>query len=172
MSNDDFDHEDVWRFYGVIQTREMKPILAQDELRQTILDVMNAEIVAHDSQLWGYVILPDSIQLVVEVPTENTYHVLMEAIKSAAEQQVIDIILSRFQDLLDMITYYNPARTQPTYLVWQGGYHTQLLSSIYSLSNKIAYLVQRPVTLGLVDRPEAWAFSSFKPQDVENDEDS
>jgi hypothetical protein len=112
--------------------------------------------------LWGYVILPDSVQFVVEVASEPVYHVCVEAFKAASEPVLCAMIQVSYEELIDAITYYHPAHMRLLHLLWQAGYQTQFLPSIYALSNKVADLVHKPVELGLVQRPEAWRFSSYQ----------
>lgn len=162
MSGYEFDIDDVWRFFAIVNTRDGKPLLERDAFMQLALATLQETVTVHQSQLWGYVILPDSVQFVVEVPTERTYHVMIEAYKKASEQRLITEILDHHSDRRDDITYFNPAWTKPIHLIWQNGYQTQLLSSVYAMSNKIADLVQKPVELGFVDDPAAWAFSSYR----------
>lgn len=156
---------DPWRFFCVIFTRNHAPLLGQPALMQLTLSCLQNAIAAQAGQLWGYVILPDSVQFVVEVPTESAYHVCVEVFKTASEPALCDLIRKGFEELVDSITYYHPARRQPIYLIWQGGYHTQALSGVYALSNKIADLVNKPVELGLVQQPGEWRFSSYQPDD-------
>lgn len=165
MNPHDLDPDHVWRFFCVVSTRESKSILAVPSLMNIVLQHLNTSITEHNSQLWGYVILPDSVQFIVEVPTEHTYHVLAEHFKDKSESALIAAIVGQDLALEDAITYYNPAWARPIHLVWQNGYQTQLLSSLYAMSNKIADLVNRPVTLGLVQHPADWAFSSYRSED-------
>ncbi|NDJ85347.1 MAG: hypothetical protein GYB66_05640 [Chloroflexi bacterium] len=110
--------------------------------------------------------LPRSVEFVVEVPTETTYHVLVKSFKIGSEAVLVEMIRKSFPALQDHITFFNPAWTQPSFLIWRSGYHTQLLGSLYAMSNKIADLVNKPVQLGLVDHPSAWPFSSYQHNDT------
>lgn len=161
-------HDEQWYFYGVIQCRDTKAILLHRLLLQAVLAVIQQHAADFRVQLWGYVILPDAVQLVLEVLTEASYHHYMDAVKAASEARVVGMIQTQYPDLLDKITYYNPAWPKPIYALWQKGYHTQLLGSVYALSNKIADLVQKPVALGLVEDPGVWEFSSYQGVNTED----
>jgi hypothetical protein len=104
---------------------------------------------------------------VVEVDEEKHYHECVEAFKASSEKILVEIINNEHENLIDDITFYNPAWKEPSFLIWKAGYQTQLLSSMYALSNKIADIVTKPVALGLVESPKDWIFSSYqtKPDD-------
>ncbi len=165
MTPHDLDPDDVWRFFCIINTRDGKALLGKPALMQQALTSLHQAVNQYKSQLWGYVVLPDSVQFVVEVPTERAYHVLIEDYKAHSEALLIADILAHHDDLHDAITYYHPVWAKPIHLIWQNGYQTQLLSSVYAMSNKIADLVQKPVQLGLAKDPAAWIFSSFRGDD-------
>ncbi len=154
------DHNEPWRFFCIVSARA--PILDNTPLAQTVIARLRQSVTNQQGQLWGYVVLPDSTQFVVEVPTERAYHVCVEDFKQASELTLCDIVQNRHKNLLDAITFFNPAWTKPMYLIWEAGYHTLLLSSAYAMSNKVADLVNRPVEMGLVDHPGDWKFSSYR----------
>jgi hypothetical protein len=155
-------HEETWRFFCIVSTREQKPLLQPSALAEKLVALLKDAMDSCNAQLWGYVVLPYSVQFVIEVEKEKDYHNCIEAFKESSEKAVVVAIQSEHEHLVDQITYYNPAWTQPSYLIWKAGYQTQLLSSMYALSNKIADLVTKPVELGLVEKVEEWAFSSYQ----------
>lgn len=152
----------VWRFLCIVPARA--PILAHDTLAHPIIEHLKQAVVRQNGHLWGYVVLPDSVQFVVEMPTEHSYHLCVEDFKESCEPSLREVVEARHPELLDAITFYNPAWTKPLYLIWEAGYHTKLLSTAYALSNKVADLVNRPVELGLVDHPGDWKFSSYQSE--------
>lgn len=154
---------DEWRFFCLITARF--PVLQEPDLARLTLALLQQTLSEQGAHLWGYVILPDSVQVVLEVENEAAYHHAIEAFKATSEAVLCDTIRTDYPDLVDAITFYNPAWSKPVYLIWQGGYQTQLLTSAYALSNKIADLVQRPVELGFVAAPADWPFSSYQPPD-------
>lgn len=158
----DEESDSVWRFFCIVFTRDQKPLLKYPALAEKAVQLLRDTVASCHAQLWGYVVLPDSVQFVIEVEKENDYHTCVETFKTSSEKVLVETIKAKHKHLIDRITYYNPAWTEPSYLVWKAGYQTQLLSSMYALSNKIADLVTKPVDLGLVDNPEDWLFSSYR----------
>lgn len=152
---------DESHFFCLITARF--PLFEDHNLAQLVLTQLKQVLSDYNTQLWGYVVLPDSVQIVVETESETAYHQAIEAFKASSESLLCEKIKADYPNLVDAITFYNPAWDKPVYLIWQGGYQTQLLPSVYALSNKIADLVQRPVALGLVASPADWPFSSYQP---------
>ena len=114
--------------------------------------------------MWGYVILPDAVHLVLEVEEERQYHLWVEAFKAQSEKMLVDAILHQHPVLLDNITRFNPAWGGAIYRIWQEGYHTQPLHSIYAVSNRIADLLNKPVELGLVSDIKDYPYCSYQPE--------
>jgi len=157
-----------WRFFSIVMTRERHDLLNRTDLARIVIEHLEAVVDEHAVQMWGYVVLPDSVQFVVEVAQERDYHVMVEAFKAASEPELVAAIKASHDMLLDQITFYNPAWPQPQFLVWQAGYHTQLLGSPYAVSNKVADLVHKPVALGLANQPEDWPYSSYQRQHADD----
>lgn len=154
--------EEAWRFYGQVTTREESALLSTPKLASIAVEHLKQTAADLKHTLWGYVVLPDSVQFVIEVQNEGDYHRFVDAFKSVSETKIIDTILAEYEALIDPITYYNPAWGGRIHHVWQSGYHTQLLDNVYAMSNKIADLVKKPVMLGLVAHPADWSFSSYQ----------
>ncbi len=162
IAGDDEDLNDIWRFFCIVFTRDQKPLLNMRSLSEASVNLLKSVMSDCNVQLWGYVVLPDSVQFVIEVKEEKHYHECVETFKSSSEKALVEIITNEHENLIDDITFYNPAWKEPSFLIWQAGYQTQLLSSMYALSNKIADIVTKPVVLGLVENPEDWEFSSYQ----------
>lgn len=161
--------EEAFRFFCAIFTRQNAQLLTQGKLAEMALACLRQSVAEYEGQLWGYVVLPDSLQLVVEFGSEEQYHLAIEAFKTASEAVLCQHIAADFENLLDAITFHHPTYAKPIYLLWQNGYHTQILTSVYALSNKIADLLNKPVELGLVEQIQAWPFSSYRLEDNSED---
>ncbi len=162
MATEDIAPQENLHFFTMINVQEDRPLLQHQNLMQIALTHLQIIVSKYQSQLWGYVILPKSVEAVIEVPTENHYHLMIEEYKKHSEQALIQVILTTYTELVDEITYFHPIRAKSLYRIWQQGYHTQQLSSIYAISNKIADLVNKPAKLGLVENASQWEFSSYR----------
>lgn len=157
--------DEPYRFFCTVPTLNQVALLARPNLAAAVIAQLKATTAAINPahQLWGYVVLPESVQFVLEVEAERDYHLFVETFKEASTLSITHQILSHDEDLIDSITFFNPAWPAPVYQIWQAGYHTQLLESPYAISNKVADLIFKPVALGLVAHPADWPYSSYQP---------
>ncbi len=160
--------DEPYRFFCTVPTFNQVPLLAKPHLAAAVIAQLKATTAAihPNHQLWGYVVLPESVQFVLEVEAERDYHLYVETFKEASTLSLTQQILEHMEqdeDLIDSITFFNPAWNAPVYQIWQAGYHTQLLESPYAVSNKVADLIFKPVMLGLVSHPADWPYSSYQP---------
>jgi hypothetical protein len=155
------DETEPFRFSCTVIVRNQARLFENAGLAKLVMDCLVSIAKGKPGQLWGYVVLPDMVQMVIEVNDEPDYHRWVEEFKVTSETQLCDAIRTQYEHLLDYITLYNPAWTEPTFRIWQEGYHSQPLHSPYALSNRVADLVNKPVELGLVDNLGDWGFSSY-----------
>jgi REP element-mobilizing transposase RayT len=160
----DADPDEPFRFASAIITEGQMPILRVASLAELATNTLLEIFDQHDGQLWGYVILPDSVHLVLEVAEERLYHVFVDAFKDQSEKRLVDAILKYHPALLDRVTRFNPAWGGAIYRIWQEGYHTQPLHSIYAVSNRVAELFNKPVELGLVTDIKDYPYCSYQPE--------
>lgn len=156
--------EEPFRFACTILTLDHMPLLQSMALAQLAMDILLETADRADVILWGYIILPESVQFVVEVEHERDYHLWVDHFKTTSEKQLCEAILAQHELLIDQITHFNPAWGEAIYKCWQDGYHTQALSSPYAVSNRVADILRKPVDIGLVNHLEEWPFSSYRPQ--------
>ena len=160
------DDDEPFRFSCSVIVEHQTPLLATPSLAQRVVDTMLAVFVGQDSQLWGYVVMPDAVHMVVEVGRERDYHVLVEAFKTRSEAVLIQEIQAHQTQLIDYIIRFNPAWNEAIYRVWQDGYHTQRLNTPYAVSNRVADLLTKPVEAGLVNTIGEWPFSNYQKSDT------
>lgn len=156
-----FEMETSYTFWSFVTTHQQNPLFQQPILAEIVVRYITEDLATQVQQLWGYVVLPDGLQVVVEVDTEQLYHECIETLKAQTQVLLYPFIEKNFPTLLDSITFYHPLWHKPIYQVWQAGYHTQPLASPYAISNKVAEMVNKPVELGLAKTSSAWRYSSF-----------
>lgn len=164
MSGKRPDPADPFRYACAVVTEAQMPVMGVSALAELAMDTLLDISSQQDGQLWGYVILPDAVHVVLEVEVERQYHLWIEAFKVQSEKVLVDAILHQYPGLLDQITRFNPAWGGAIYRIWQEGYHTQPLHSIYAVSNRIADLLKKPVELGLVTDIKDYPYCSYQPE--------
>ncbi len=95
-------------------------------------------------RLLGYVFLPEQVQLLLEPATGVVLNQLM-----AATQQRFQV---DYQQLIGM-----PGEM----LLWEKHYRTQRLKDVADFATYLDQLHYAPVQHKLVDKPEAWPYSSY-----------
>ena len=93
-----------------------------------------------DMQVYGYVVMPEHVHLLVSEPKAGT---LAEAIKSLKQG------ISR--RLIGEAEHF-----------WQKRYYDFNVRDSKQFSEKLRYIHRNPVKRGLCDRPEDWEWSSFR----------
>jgi putative transposase len=91
--------------------------------------------------VYGYVVMPEHVHLLLNEPEKNTF---AQAIKSL-KQGVARRLALRAEDSF-----------------WQARYYDFNVWSERKFVEKLRYIHRNPVKRGLVERPEDWAWSSFR----------
>jgi hypothetical protein len=147
-------------FYAqvIITTNEQAPLLADGRLARIAAAGLNDTIQAAPGRLWGYVILPDQIRLVVGPADDAALEVYIEHVKADTEARLLEVIRHADDETLDRVLRYNPVWGGAIYQVWQAGSHRQIFWSEYKLSNALYEMLQCPVEAGLVAHAEEWPY--------------
>ena len=88
--------------------------------------------------VFGYVVMPEHVHLLVSEPTRTTLARAMQALKTSVSKQ---------------------SKEKP---FWQVRYYDFNVFSTAKRTEKLRYIHRNPVTRGLVTRPEEWQASSFR----------
>lgn len=93
-----------------------------------------------DLRVYAYVVMPEHVHLLLSVPKQST---LADALKSLKQ------VVSR--RLIGEAEHF-----------WQKRYYDFNVWTEKKCVEKLRYIHRNPVTRGLVERPEDWAWSSFR----------
>ena len=88
--------------------------------------------------VFGYVVMPEHVHLLVSEPKRATLARVMQALKTAVSKQ---------------------SRQRP---FWQVRYYDFNVFTSAKRTEKLRYIHRNPVTRGLVSHPEDWKWSSFR----------
>ncbi len=152
---------DAWQdvtMQAIVTVRDDAPLLADPRLARRLAALIDACRTDVPGVLWGYLILPDAVRLIVGPTDEDRLDTFVETFKDASAHVLLDAIRRADDDTLDHVLFYNPVWGGAIYHVWQAGYHRQILRSEYRLSNALFELGQIPVQRGLVDSPDRWPY--------------
>jgi putative transposase len=117
-----------------------RPNFANPQSRTTFETCLERVRRGYGLCVYGYVVMPEHIHLLVSEPEQNSLSRFMQSLK----QSVARTLALRAADPFWLERYYD-------FNVW----------SEHKFVEKLRYIHRNPVTRGLVERPEDWVWSSF-----------
>ncbi|MBI2430356.1 MAG: transposase [Ignavibacteriales bacterium] len=121
----------------------MKPFLI-DIACETYLIVLQEKLRDFNSTLFAYVLMPDHMHLLLQLPEKVSLNKLMNHINGTSARKVNNVLGSTGVKF------------------WQGGFHDVYVRRPKDFAIKVNYIHNNPVKAEIVQRPEDHAFSSAK----------
>ncbi|MEO4047827.1 transposase [Pseudomonas sp. CAU 1711] len=119
------------------------------ELLRTAVHTVRA---AHPFHIHGWVVLPDHLHCVIELPDADS--------NFALRWRLIKLIFSRGLPPVEQRSALNRSRGE--HGIWQRRYWEHLIRDEVDLRAHLDYLHFNPVKHGLVERVEDWPYSTFQ----------
>jgi putative transposase len=120
---------------------QRKPKLRTPQACTVLLSALERVRQKYGLCVYGYVVMPEHVHLLVSEPERGTLAAAMQSLK----QGVARTLALRASESFWMERYYD-------FNVWSESRFVQ----------KLRYIHRNPVTRGLVERPEDWPWSSFR----------
>ena len=112
-------------------------------------------------KIYAYVILDNHLHLVVA--GDKLTDIIRDFKSYTAKSLIARLEQEQKTWVLNQFQYHKqPTKAKSDYQVWQEGFHPQQIVSEEMLHQKIDYLHQNPVRIGVVERPEEWVYSSAR----------
>ncbi len=141
----------------IVTTLDRAPLLAAPRLARLACAALAGCAPDAPGRLWGYVVLPDAVRLVVGPAEGDALSAFVERVKARATGDLLAAIRQGEDvDALDAVLRFNPVWGGVIYRVWAAGFHCAPLWTEYRLSGALYALRQAPVSAGLVARAEDW----------------
>jgi len=115
-----------------------RPYLGTPQMREFFERSLEAMRVKYDFYINAYVVMPEHMHLLVSEPKKAVLAKAIQALKISVSMQ---------------------QRERP---FWQHRYHDFNVCSQHKFHQTLKYIHRNPVTRGLVEKPEEWAWSSFR----------
>ena len=116
------------------------PYLDNDHSRKVFLDILDVVRRRHQFFLFGYVLMPEHVHLLLSEPKAEPLHNTLRVLKGQTSRQ-----LRGSRDRF-----------------WQTRYYDFNVLTHRKFVEKLRYIHRNPVARGLVSNPEDWPWSSFR----------
>ncbi len=116
------------------------PLLESPGARETVEAVLEQTRARHLARVYAYVLMPEHVHLLVNEPPR--------------------ILLAQFLKAVKQITSRKLRGSREKF--WQERYFDSNVHGEKARSDVIRYIHRNPVKRGLVEKPEDWAWSSFR----------
>ena len=139
------------------------PLLANDELRRSVIGAIEKTRREQNAAIWAYVIMPEHVHVLLQ-PRKVEYE--MRTILAALKRPVSAAARQRLEsagdhDMLQRLTVTYPIKT--TFRFWQpGGGFDNNIFKWNTVKRVIDYIHANPVRRGLVTDPQDWRWSSAR----------
>lgn len=148
----------------ILTTLDRAPLLAAPRLARLVCAALDGCAPDAPGRLWGYVVLPDAVRLVVGPAEGAALSAFVARVKARTAGDLLAAIYqSEEADALDAVLRFNPVWGGAIYRVWAAGFHCTLLWTEHKLSGALYALRQTPVSAGLVARAEDWPYQLPPP---------
>lgn len=146
----------------ILTALDRAPLLAAPRLARIACAALDGCVPDAPGRLWGYVVLPDAVRLVVGPADSVALSAFVERVKARTAGDLLAAI-RQGEDVgaLDAVLRLNPVWGGAIYQVWAAGFHCVTLWTEYRLSGALYALRRAPVSAGLVARAEDWPYQSF-----------
>jgi putative transposase len=116
------------------------PYLDDDHARSTFLDILERTRKRHNFQIYGYVLMPEHVHLLLSEPPKAKLEDIFRTLKTQTSRKL--------------------KGDRPQF--WQRRYHDFNVFTQPKFREKLRYMHRNPVKRGLVENPEDWPWSSYR----------
>ena len=136
-------------------------LLGADRTRRWFLDGLEAARRRHPFDLWGYVIMPDHVHLLILPGDGVRISAILSAAKVPVARRAVPWVRKHAPAFLPRMTDAQP-NGRSTHRFWQrGGGHDRNIRTAREAHEELVYIHLNPVRSGLVTEPGAWRWSSW-----------
>jgi putative transposase len=138
-------HKSKQAHFITISCFHRKPRFNSPTVRDIFLTSLEQTRVTYALLIYGYVVMPNHVHLIVSEPERGALSIAMQALKVP----VAKCARTRAPDILEVEPF------------WQKRYYDHNIRNYEKFVEKLKYIHRNPVKRELVQRPEDWPWSSF-----------
>jgi len=146
---------------------QRRPLLGTAGRRDLFLAVLEQMRRRYRVVVLGYVVMPEHFHVLLSEPREGTLSTVMQALKLgfarrvlAAQRRAVTVGRPTSRSFRELGECPNPAESGP---IWQARFYDFNVWSERKRVEKLRYMHRNPVKRGLVEDPDQWLWSSFRP---------
>lgn len=146
------------------------PLFNSDKVRtifvQSVIKVRNK----YRFKLFGYVIMPEHVHLLIRGRNDKTVSDIMREIKQTCGYHALQSLkVQRRNSTLEKLKRKIGGRKEQRYRFWKPRFYDFNVYSVKKFKEKLDYCHKNPVTRGLVNDPSEWIFSSYRNYYINDD---
>ena len=123
-----------------------RPHLSATDARNVFLKSLERTRVLYGMRVYGFVVMPEHVHLLVSEPDRGTIANAMQSLKISSAKRLCQV--------------RSPG--DPCSPIWQRRYYDRNVRDYDEFVEKLRYVHRNPVKRGLAARPEDWKWSSFE----------
>jgi putative transposase len=134
-------------------------LLNDDKIKQIFIDHLNEIRNKYNVKIYGYVIMPDHIHLLLHPPDNLELGKVIGYLKGLTSRSALDYLRSGESKTLKKLQTMRNGRLQTAF--WQKRCYDHNCRTSQTTLEKIEYCHKNPVVRGLVKSQEDWRWSSY-----------
>jgi putative transposase len=138
-----YENEDL--HFVTFSCYHREPYLDPAQHKDLFLSVLERVRERYRFSIFGYVVMPEHVHLLLGKPETKDVSVVMQVLKQTTSRKVL---AARPDNSLESL--------------WQRRFYDFNVRTEHKRVEKLRYLHQNPVARGLVEKPEDWQWSSFR----------
>jgi putative transposase len=136
-------------YFVTTATHNRKPIFVDSSIIQIVRNSFYFLRNEGRFYLFGYIIMPDHMHLLIALRGKHSLSQVMHSIKSYTAKEINNTLSKDGK-------------------IWQDGYYEHTIRDEKDCMVKLRYLLENPVRKGLVEKVEDYPFSSINDEDIDS----
>lgn len=153
-----FDHQGTVRFITFSCVHRWK-LLIDPAIISIIFEEIDSARNKHNFAIYGYVIMPNHVHLVMYPRSPIDIARVIGEIKSRSARRIFDYWRNRENPLVDRLKSDDRGRNR--HVLWLPKCYDHNCRTIETVTEKVHYCHNNPVKAGLATSPREWKWSSF-----------
>ncbi|MFQ5862919.1 MAG: transposase [Candidatus Brocadiales bacterium] len=138
-------------------------LFSSDKMKTTFIQSVKHIRNKYDFKLFGYIIMPEHIHLLLQTQKDKTVSDVMREIKQTCAFNALQILkTNNTKSTLEKLKRNTGRKTERKYNFWKPRFYDFNIYSEKKFKEKLDYCHKNPVTRGLVNDPSEWRFYSYR----------